>query len=142
MRFRWKPHDSYTATTCRLGFQVVDSGETWFQEVLPEGTPIPVEGLRSCLDGLYLEAGPNTLVLLENASHRDSLVINGAPNPDIQLLARCNMEVPALKLSQMEQFSLCFELQVDGTLSVHLSAPDWEGLQVAHLDGSQLGKQY
>ena len=142
VRFRWKPHDSYTATTCRLGFQVVDSGETWFQEVLPEGTPIPVEGLRSCLDGLYLEAGPNTLVLLENASHRDSLVINGAPNPDIQLLARCNMEVPALKLSQMEQFSLCFELQVDGTLSVHLSAPDWEGLQVAHLDGSQLGKQY
>lgn len=138
VRFRWKPHDSFTATTCRLGFQVVDSGETWFQEVMPEGTPIPAEGLTSCLEGLYLEPGANTLVLLENAGRHDSLVNNS----DIQVLARCQMEVPSLSPDQMEQFRLCFELQADGRLGVHLSAPEWAGIQVAQLDGSQLGKQY
>lgn len=138
VRFRWKPQDSYLATTSRLGIQVVDSGETWFQEVLPEGTPIPAEGLSQSLEGLYLEAGENTLVLLENAGGVDSL----KDNPDIHKLSKIHFEVPALGLAQMEQFSLRFQLSVQGHLTVFLSAPEWEGSPIAHLDGSQLGKQY
>ncbi|MFN8607572.1 MAG: Hsp70 family protein [Vulcanimicrobiota bacterium] len=138
VRFRWKPQDSYLATTSRLGIQVADSGETWFQEVLPEGTPIPAEGLEHSLDGLYLEAGPNTLVLLENAGHLDAL----KDNPDIQMLCKIHFEVPALELEQMEQFRLRFRLSVQGQLSVWLEAPGWEGAEIARLDGSQLGKQY
>jgi molecular chaperone DnaK (HSP70) len=138
VRFRWKPQDSYLATTSRLGIQVVDSGETWFQEVLPEGTPIPAEGLSASLDGLYLEPGLNTLVLLENAGHQDGL----KDNPDIQVLSKLQFEVPALGLLQMEQFDLRFQLSVQGHLTVFLAAPEWEGLQIAYLDGSQLGKQY
>mgnify|MGYP002385764364 FL=1 len=138
VRFRWKSQDSYLATTSRLGIQVVDSGETWFQEVLPEGTPIPAEGLSHSLEGLYLEAGLNTLVLLENAGHEDGL----KGNPDIQVLSKIQFEVPALGMAQMEQFELRFQLSVQGHLTVFLAAPDWEGLQIAHLDGSQLGKQY
>lgn len=138
VRFRWKPQNSYLATTSRLGIQVSDSGETWFQEVLAEGTPIPAEGLSQSLDGLYLEAGVNTLVLLENAGHVDAL----KDNQDIQTLAKIHFEVPALGPAQMEQFSLRLQLSVQGHLTVFLSAPDWEGTQIAHLDGSQLGKQY
>jgi len=142
VRFRWNPQESYTATTCRLGLQILDSGETWFQEVIPEGTPIPSEGLHGSLAGLYLEAGPTTLVFLENAGHHDALLKNGEPNQDIQVLARCPIEVPRLSLAQMEQFSLDFQLQADWSLQVRLSAPDWEGLEVIKLDGTQLGRQY
>lgn len=142
VRFRWKPQESYTATTCRLGFQVLDSGECWFQEVIPEGTPIPPGGLKRSLEGLYLEAGPSVLVFLENAGHEDALVVDGKPNGDIQVLARAQVEIPELGPDQMEQFQLVFHLQSNWALSVRLEAPGWEGLEVLHLDGSQLGRQY
>lgn len=142
VRFRWKPNDSYTATTCRLGLQILDSGQSWFQEVLPEGTPIPLDGLHGQLEGLLLEAGPNTMVFLENAGRQDALVLEGKPNPDIQELARCHIEVPALSESQMEQFSLHFELLPQGNLTIRLVAPEWEGLTVTTLDSSLMGRQY
>lgn len=142
VRFRWNPKESYTATTCRLGLQVLDSGETWFQEVLPEGAPIPSEGLQRRLGGLYLEAGPTTLVILENAGYEDSLLVEGKPNRDIQVLARCPIVIPTLSLAQTEGLELVFELQSDWSLAVTLEAPDWGGLEVVRLDGSQLGRQY
>lgn len=143
VRFRWKAHDSYTATTCRLGLQILDSGETWFQEILAEGTPIPAEGLSGSLDGLLLEPGAHTLVVLENAGHEDRLIRNGQPNEDIQPLARCEVEIPSsLDDAQLEQLSLRFELKPDWTLQVQLLAPEWEGIEVLRLDGSLVGRQY
>ena len=135
VRFRWKAQDSYLATTSRLGIQVADSGETWFQEVLPEGTPIPAEGLAQTLEGLYLESGANTLVFLENAGHQDAV----KDNPDIQVLGKVQFEVPNLSLAQMEQFGLRFHLSTTGQLSVWLNAPEWEGFEIARLDGSIRG---
>jgi len=102
----------------------------------------PFEGVTVVTHSAFGLNNYRALGLLENAGHQDSLIKDGQPNGDIQPLGRISMEVPDLSLAQMDQFSLRFDLQVDGTLSVHLSAPEWEGLEVARLDGSQLGKQY
>jgi molecular chaperone DnaK (HSP70) len=143
VRFRWKAQDSYTATTCRLGLQILDSGETWFQEVLAEGVPIPPEGLSGTLEGLLLEPGRHTLVVLENAGHEDRLVRNGKPNEDIQPLARCEVDVPdTLREDQFEQLMLRFDLLPDWTLQVRLLAPEWDGMEILRLDGALVGRQY
>lgn len=139
VRFRWKPQDGYTATTCRLGLQIEDSGESWFHEVLPEGVPIPPEGLQRTLEGLLLPPGPQTLIILENAGHEDRLVQNGRLNPDVHVVQRCEVEVPQLAT---DEFNLQFSLQTDWSLLVRLTAADWEGADILRLDGTELGRQY
>jgi hypothetical protein len=140
VRFRWNPGQSYTATTCRLGLQILDSGESWFQEVLPEGVPVPAEGLSQALDQLFLEPGAQTLIFLENAGREDALVLDGKPNPDIQVLAKVPIEVPTLP--NQEEFALEFHISPQSQLTIKLLAPGWEGQTLVSIDGEQMGSQY
>lgn len=139
VRFRWNAADSYTSTTCRLGLQVLDSGATYFQEVLPEGAPVPAGGLTGELDGLLMTAGEHTLTLLEHAGHDDRLVVDGRPNPDVAELAQCTFTMPQLDAEAEEQVRLQFLLEPDWSLRVRLDAPGWEGAEIARIEGAHWG---
>ena len=143
VRIRWPRPGALNSTTSRLGVKIVDSGEAFFHPLIEAGVPLGTEGLRAELEGLVLSPGLNHLTILENADHRDELLLaDGSPNPDVEELEVLSFNLPeGHSPRELEAAGLLFLLSPELVLTVEI----WFDNQPVHktvIESERLGGSY
>lgn len=120
---------SLSATTSRLGIEVLDAGQSKFREVISAGVPIGNQGLRVRVRGVALERGKR-ISILENTGPDDELTIAGKDNRNIRKLKTFNLEhrlaewerAHNVQIPKSDLFDSKIELEVTPNLAVKLIA--------------------
>lgn len=134
---------SLVATTSRLGLKVVEGAGAYFHEVIAAGVPVPRNGLRATLPGVVLAPGENYLQILENAGYEDSLVLNGRPNPDIDVVRQATVSIPTeADPLDLEEVEVEFILGPDLSLELEVRVHGLDPIRLDTIPSSEMGTRY
>lgn len=144
VRVRWPREQVFSATTSRLGLKIVEGGRAFFHCLIEAGVPMPAEGLEARVEGVVLQSGENFLPVLENAGHRDELILDdGQPNPDICTIRQVSLTLPeGLDEESLEEACVVFYLNCDFTLSLEVRVEGLEPLRFNEIPAESMGRRY